>query len=93
VIESQLQAYFPHTDLADEWGSLEPFSSSFSENVTDFYRLSDSVAINSTEYHQVMDFSDDRQNLLQQKDDLIQRILSSEMTSFSAKPFQIFRTS
>jgi hypothetical protein len=90
VIGSQLQAYFPHTDLANEWGSLNVYSGSFSENVTDFYRLTALVAPNST---RDIDFFDDRQNLLQQKDDLIQRILSSEMTSFSAKPFQIFRTS
>jgi hypothetical protein len=90
VIGSQLQAYFPHTDLANEWGSLKVGSGSFSENVSRFYTLAVSVAPNST---RDIDFFDDRQNLLQQKDDLIQRILSSEMTSFSGKTFQIFRTS
>jgi hypothetical protein len=90
VIESQLQAYFPQSDLANKWGSLKIYSGSFSENVTDFYRLAALVAPNST---REIDFVDDRQNLLQQKDDLIQQILGSEMISFSAKPFQIFRIS
>lgn len=84
VIGSQLQAYFPHTDLSNEWGSLKVSSGSFSENVTDFYRLAASVSVNSTTD---IDFFDDRQNLLQQKDNLIQRILNSEMTSFTRNPF------
>jgi hypothetical protein len=88
VIESQLQAYFPHTGLSNDWGSLKVFSGSFSENVTDFYRLAASVTPNSAKD---IDFYDDRENLLNQKDNLIQHILSSEMTSFTRKPFQIFR--
>jgi hypothetical protein len=87
VIGSQLQAYFPHVNLSKEWGSLMIYSHSFSENVTDFYRLSNEVTVNSTNQ---IDFFEDRQTLLQQRDALIQRILNTDITSFTNKPFLIF---
>jgi hypothetical protein len=87
VIGSELQAYFPHTYLSKVWGSLQVFSNSFSENVTDFCRLTAEVTINTTES---IDFFHDRQIILQQKDNIIQRILNSEINAFKIKPFQLF---
>ena len=45
------------------WGSLKIYSNSFPENVTDFYRLSNEVKINSTS---PINFGETRQLLLDQ---------------------------
>jgi hypothetical protein len=96
VIDSQLKAYFPHTSLSSDWGSLKavnplkinesrsPLAPSFSNNVSMFYTKANSVVPNGPR----VDFGDDRQKLLEQRDKIIQHILDSKINSFASNPFQ-----
>ena len=79
IINSQLRAYFPNSDVSNLWGSLKIYSKSFSENVTDFYRLSANAKINSTS---PIDFGETRQALLDQMESIIDKILKAKITSF-----------
>ena len=108
VIDSQLKAYFPHTSLSSDWGSLKavspliinesrsPLAPSFSNNVSNFYAASaNSVRPNynlSYPFNESrVDFGDygsDRQKLLEQRDEIIQHILDSQVSSFASNPFQ-----
>jgi hypothetical protein len=89
VIESQLRAYFPHTNLPSDWGGMmNPLASTFSNNVSRFYAMTDSIEPNGTE----IGFIGERQKLLKQKDEIIQHILDSPVRSFTSNPFeQIFK--
>jgi hypothetical protein len=96
VIDSQLKAYFPHTSLSSDWGSLKavdprkinksssPLAPTFSNNVSDFYAKVPYVNRDDTQFN----FGDERQKLLLQKDKIIQRILDSPVSSFASNPFQ-----
>jgi hypothetical protein len=79
IINSQLRAYFPNSDVSNLWGSLKIYSNSFSENVTDFYRLSNEAKINSTS---PIDFGEKRQAILDQMESIIDKILKAKITSF-----------
>jgi hypothetical protein len=79
IINSQLKAYFPNSDVSNLWGSLKLYSNSFSENVTDFYRLSNEAKINSTS---PIDFGEKRQAILDQMESIMDRILKAKITSF-----------
>ena len=79
IINSQLRAYFPNSDVSNLWGSLKIYSKSFSENVTDFYRLNANAKINSTS---PIDFGEKRQALLDQMESIIDKILKAKITSF-----------
>ena len=80
IINSQLRAYFPNSDVSNLWGSLKIYSNSFSENVTDFYRLSNNAKVNSTS---PIDFGEKRQAILDQMESIIDKILKAKITSFS----------
>ena len=80
IINSQLRAYFPNSDVSTLWGSLKIYSNSFSENVTDFYRLSSEAEINSTS---PINFGETRQELLNQMESIIDNILKAKITSFN----------
>jgi hypothetical protein len=71
IIKSQLRAYFPNSDVSNLWGSLKIYSNSFSENVTDFYRLSNNAKVNSTS---PIDFGETRQILLDQMESIKDKI-------------------
>ena len=61
LIESQLRAYFPHTDLPSDWGGMrEPLAPTFSNNVSKFYAATDSIQPNGTE----IKFVGDRQTTI-----------------------------
>lgn len=79
IINSQLRAYFPNSDVSNLWGSLKIHSNSFSENVTDFYRLSNNAKINSTSS---IEFGETRQAILNQMESIIDKILKAKITSF-----------
>ena len=87
IIDSQLKAYFPNSNLSEDWGSslgLGFKKNSFSENVTTFFSkipIQRNASANFT--------MDDRQTLIEQKDNFIQRILDSDI-SFTNNPFSIF---
>lgn len=80
IINSQLRAYFPNSDVSNLWGSLKIYSNSFSEKVTDFYRLSNEAKINSTS---PIDFGEKRQAILDQMESIIDKILKAKITSFN----------
>lgn len=96
VIESQLKAYFPHTNLASEWGSLMIFTHpnngslhlapTFSNNVTKFYILANSIK--PPYLPRAIDSYNERQELLEQMDTMIKHVLDSKISSFASNPFQ-----
>ena len=85
TINSQLRAYFPNSDVSNLWGSLKTGSNSFSENVSKFYTLSIKAEVNSTS---PIDFGDTRQELLNQMESIIDKILKAKITSFNFSFFE-----
>jgi ABC-type multidrug transport system fused ATPase/permease subunit len=96
VIGSQLKAYFHHTNLSSEWGSLKALTHpnnwslylapTFSNNVTKFYILANSIDPPYTPRR--IDSYNERQDLLEQMNTKIKHILESKISSFVSNPFQ-----
>jgi hypothetical protein len=78
IIGSQLQAYFPH--IASSWGSLKVGSHSFSERVSEFYKLSNSIGIRGK--GKEINFSKERQSLIKEMEKIINNVVKSNISVF-----------